>query len=546
MGMLRLLIISAFWLLIAAPSPAAASGDTELIGQLRERLEYQLAGVPLTVNGRPLQAVLALQDFYARRIYEPLWFHDGKLLGPARAIPALLASAEQDGLRPEDYAYATLKYAIAAYDNGRFPLAPAELELLLTDSVLSYASDMLRGRVWPATSYLGWESSARELDLTKYVQEALDAGSLVSSLQNLAPRHPHYLRLRELLARYRQIERDGGLKPVLPGETLKPGMRADRVSALRQRLAQSGDWTGPTPSPDPELFDAQLEAAVTHYQMRHGLEPDGIVGAATIESLGITAAQRIRTIELNMERWRWLPQDLGDHYITVNIAAFQMQLVEQGETRLAMPVVVGKRYHATPVFTGLLTYLVFSPYWNVPQSIAVNEILPALKRDPGYLARESMKVFRGWDQPEVPLDPWSIDWSGVATSRFPYRFRQEPGPQNALGEVKFMFPNKYNVYMHDTPAKTLFSRASRGFSHGCIRLKEPMQLAQYLLRDQSGWDERSIVEAARQRTEKTVRLQRSWPVHVLYWTAWVGPDGSINFRDDVYGRDKELAQVLYR
>ncbi|MGA8259316.1 MAG: L,D-transpeptidase family protein [Arenicellales bacterium] len=531
--------------LIAATSPTAANNNTELIRQLRERLESQLAGIPLTVNGRPLRAVPALQDLYARRIYEPLWFHDGKLLSAARAIPAFLASAQQDGLRPEDYGYTTLDHAIAAYDEGRLALAPADLELLLTDSVLSYASDMLRGRVRPDTSYPDWETAPRDFDLTKYLQDALDAGSMVSSLRNLAPHDPHYHRLRKLLARYRQVERDGGFSIVPPGEVLKPGMRTGRVSALRLRLVQSGDWIGPQLPPDPELFDAGLEAAVIRYQTRQGLEPDGIVGATTIESLGITAAQRILTIELNMERWRWLPQDLGDHYITVNIAAFQMQLVEQGETRLAMPVVVGKRYHATPVFTGLLTYLVFGPYWNVPQSIAVNEILPQLKRNPGYLEQESMEVFRGWDQPEVPLDPSSIDWSGVTTSNFPYRFRQKPGPQNALGQIKFMFPNKYNVYMHDTPAKALFSSASRDFSHGCIRLKEPMQLAQYLLRGQSGWDEQSVVEAARRATEQTVRLQQSWPVYVLYWTAWVGPEGGINFRKDVYGRDRLLAKSLY-
>jgi L,D-transpeptidase YcbB len=221
-----------------------------------------------------------------------------------------------------------------------------------------------------------------------------------------------------------------------------------------------------------------------------------------------------------------------------------MDLVEQGETRMSMPVVVGRRYHATPVFTGLMTYLVFSPYWNIPPGISSRVIIPNIRQDPEYLEREAIRVFRGWEQPATPVDPDSIDWSGMQGAG-PFRFRQDPGPANALGGVKFMFPNKYHVYMHDTPAKELFDRSSRDFSNGCIRLKEPLRLAEYLLQEQEGWDSRRIASAAQLGSEQTVRLSRSWPVHILYWTAWVGPDHDVNFRPDVYGRDERLAEVLY-
>lgn len=532
-------------LLLATVAPSFAISDTGLEEHLRLRLETQREGIPLTVDDRRLQAIDALQDFYAERIYEPVWFADGRLLAPARAVPRILESATRDGLRPDDYAYTRLKQVVAAYQEGRVPLPPVELELALTDAILSYAGDMLRGRVDPERLHRNWESAPRQLDLARFLSEALDAGQLVSSLQNLAPDHPDYHQLRNLLQRYRRIDRAGGLTTVASGETLKPGMRSGRIAALRRRLKQSGDLSAAERATGPELFDDALESAVKRYQTRHGLEPDGVVGPATLGSLAIPAAQRVRAIEINMERWRWLPQNLGDHFITVNIAGFEMKLVDKGKVRMSMPVVVGKPYHATPVFTELMTYLVFSPYWNIPTGIASRVIVPNIRRNPEYLEQESIKVFRGWEQPARELDPASIDWSQVEAGRSPYRFRQEPGPNNALGGVKFMFPNKYQVYMHDTPARELFEHTSRDFSNGCIRLKEPLRLAEYLLREHDGWDAQRITAAAQRGQEQTVRLTRAWPVHVLYWTVWVGADGEVNFRPDVYGRDAELGKALY-
>ncbi len=537
--------IAAVCILLAAAAPSGANSNADLSDRLRQRLEARHAGVPLTVDGDELRAVSALQDFYADRVYKPVWFGDDRLLSSARGVPELLASVVSDGLRPEDYGYSELSRAVDAYRASRRPLTPAELELKLTDSVLAYASDMLRGRVRPENVHSGWESAPRDMDLARYLQDALEDGRLLAALKRLAPQHVHYDRLRALLARYRQVERAGGLAAVPAGETLKPGMRAERVAALRRRLIQTGDLSEPAHGAGPDLFDAPLESAVKRYQARHGLDPDGVVGPVTLASLNVPLARRIRTIELNMERWRWLPQDLGERFIAVNIAGFQLGVIEHGEVTMLMPVVVGKRYHATPVFSGTMTYLVFSPYWNVPQSIAVNEILPKLREDPSYLERESMQVFRGWEQPITPLNPAAIDWDRVSARNFPYRFRQLPGPDNALGRVKFMFPNKYSVYLHDTPAQALFSRASRDFSHGCIRVSEPMKLAEHLLRDKPGWDADRIAAAANRGVEQSVPLATPWPVHVLYWTAWVGSEGEVNFRDDVYGRDDQLAEALY-
>lgn len=525
-----LIIAAAACLLLTTPSRADAPPD--LSDRIRQSLDAP-------------EAVTPLQQFYSRRMYEPVWFGEGGLLGIAGTLPDLFASTVNDGLRPEDYDYTALRRAITAYQAGLRPMPPVELELALTDAVLTYASDMLRGRVRPEELYANWESAPRELNLARYLQDALDADRLIPSLRGLAPRHAHYHRLRELLSRYRLLALRGGPETVPPGDTLKIGMRSPRVAALRRRLAEIGDLAAADNEAAPDLFDAELESALKRYQTRHGLEPDGVAGPLTLGSLNVPLAQRIRTIELNMERWRWLPRDLGDRFITVNIAGFQLYVVEQDEVTMTMPVVVGKRYHATPVFSDSMTYLVFSPYWNVPRSIAVNEMLPKLRENPSYLEQESMQVFRGWEQPVRPLDPAAIDWSSVDPANFPYRFRQLPGPHNALGRVKFIFPNKFSVYLHDTPAKGLFSRAARDFSHGCIRVSRPMELAEYLLSDQPDWDAERIARAADRGVEQSVPLASPWPVHVLYWTSWVGPEGEVHFRADVYGRDKQLAEALY-
>ena len=253
--------------------------------------------------------------------------------------------------------------------------------------------------------------------------------------------------------------------------------------------------------------------------------------------------ERIAQIRINLERWRWLPVDLGERHIVVNIAGFRLFVVDSGRTVMTMRAIVGRPYRNTPIFTDVMTYLVFSPYWHVPSGIAGRDILPKIQKDAGYLRANGFQVFRGWDS-DRPIDPGTVAWASLTRANLPYRFRQDPGPQNALGRVKFMFPNDFSVYLHDTPSRDLFNETSRAFSSGCVRVEQPADLAMYLLNDPVGWDRHAIDSAMNQRRERTVRLRASMPVHLLYWTAWAGDDGTLEFPIDIYGRDARLRRAL--
>ncbi|MGH7539366.1 MAG: L,D-transpeptidase family protein, partial [Gemmatimonadota bacterium] len=284
--------------------------------------------------------------------------------------------------------------------------------------------------------------------------------------------------------------------------------------------------------------------AVLRFQGRHGLDADGVVGGSTIAALNVPAEDRASQIEVNLERWRWLPADLGSRHIEVNIAGFGVEVVDRGRPVLRLRAIVGRHYTQTPSFSATLRYLVFAPFWHVPWSIAVREEFPRFQRDPGLLAAERFMLIDR--ETNEPVDPTTVEWAASTPAQLAarYRLRQSPGSRNALGRVKFMFPNPFDVYLHDTPGRELFARTTRAFSHGCIRVERPLDLAAFLLESQ-GWTRERILGAAEGTEETTVVLDRPLPVHVLYWTAWIDPaEGTLHFREDVYGRDERVLQAL--
>jgi murein L,D-transpeptidase YcbB/YkuD len=355
------------------------------------------------------------------------------------------------------------------------------------------------------------------------------------------PQIPEYAALKNALQKYRQVAKRGGWPVIPPGELLKLGVRDARVVFLRGRLAATDGAPPIAAGGDETLFDEELAKALKLFQSRHGLEPDAVAGQNTLFQLNIPAAERVQQIVANMERWRWMPEQLGQHYVIVNIAGFELKRVRIGAVEERMRVVVGKPYRRTPVFSEEMKYLEINPYWNVPHSIATREELPKLQEDPGARAAAGFEAVRG----DEVVDVRSIDWSKYSTANFPFRLRQKPGPNNALGRIKFMFPNRFNVYLHDTPSRSLFERAQRAFSHGCIRLARPIDLAEQILTQKPDWP-RSRIEQVLASGERTnVGLHQPIPVHITYATAWLRADQTMHFAPDIYKRDEHLRRALF-
>ncbi|MGW8369195.1 MAG: L,D-transpeptidase family protein [Gammaproteobacteria bacterium] len=355
------------------------------------------------------------------------------------------------------------------------------------------------------------------------------------------PNQPDYYLLVDRLATLRQIRDRGGWPGVDEGPALRFGDSDPRVAQIAARLSISGDLE---PGFAGDEFDEMLETAVERFQSRHGLTVDGVVGRASVAALNVPVQDRINQIIVNLERWRWLPESLGERYIIVNIAGFRLDVFENGHSIMDMRVVVGRPYRRTPVFSETIRYLELNPSWEVPMRIATQDKLPLIKADPSYITSQGFRLLRGWGADEQTIDPFSIDWSTVTARNFDYRLRQTPGPMNALGQVKFMFPNKFSVYLHDTPSRELFGEDVRAFSSGCIRLSQPIDLAELLLADDPSWSRAAIDRALADGRERNVTLPRPMPVHLLYWTVWVDQDGVLQFRDDIYGRDPAVLREL--
>jgi len=546
-----IVVIAVLWAcastsLQTAPAQSLSDQVSEL---LRTRIET--AGIPpkIAVAEELIHASVMLPRFYEQRTYRPAWSGEDGPLPHVDVLIKAIGEADREGLRPDDYHLAeievTLKEVHQNQENEK-PLNPrrlVDLDLLLTDAFLIYGSHLLAGRINPETIDAEWHANRRDADLAQVLQTALNSSQIEEALKSLLPAQPGYANLKQALTRYRGIAAKGGWPIVPNGLNMQKGDRGERVLALRNRLIATSDLDQ-RPYNNTDLFDDSLEEAVRRFQRRHGLDIDGIVGPLTLAALNVPVEERVCQIEVNMERWRWLPQNLGQRYVLINIANFELDVVENGLLVMTMRVVVGRDYRRTPVFSDKMTYLVLSPYWHVPPKLAIQDKLPLIRKNPDYLVKENIRVFQGWGAETKEIDPTSVDWSKVTAKNFNYRLRQEPGPQNALGRVKFMFPNKFDVYLHDTPSRELFAKTVRTFSSGCIRIEKPIELAEYLLAGDPKRTRAAILAGIDKRVEQTVRLPEPMPIHLLYWTAWADQDGSVQFRNDIYGRDKLLDEAL--
>jgi murein L,D-transpeptidase YcbB/YkuD len=489
-----------------------------------ETLPKALAGFELDRRG--------LHIFYRAHGHEPLWIDANGIRPEARQLLDELKQAGEEGLNPADYHVEAIETAMRKARIGGVE-DPAILELMLSQAYVDYARDLRQGRISRRAIYSEASMLPPPMTTAAVLDDAADAPSLEDHIDSLDELNPIYAGLRAALAKLR-----GGTGPtpvtIPAGPTLKPGDRDPRVAALRQRLKLPAGGS-------PDVYGPDVVGAVQAFQRSKGLRADGILGPGTLAYLNAKPGNQAAVIIANMERARWLPADLGDKYLLVDTAGFVLRMYENGRQADIMRIVVGKEQQRTPLMVEQMEYIEANPCWNVPQSIIEAEIAPkVLAQGPGYLASQNMEVNLSWEMDAPAIDPSEVDWAAAQAGIVEFRVRQRPGPKNSLGLVKFMFPNEHDVYLHDTPADHLFAKELRVFSHGCVRVERPFDLAAWVL----GGDIAPVRDAIASGETAQIQLPKKLPVYITYFTAWPRGDGTVEFRPDIYGRDRAMIGQL--
>ena len=499
-------------------------------------------GELVEIESEKIYATSILEEFYQQMGYAPAW-KDFEAL--QQAIQALEGSYD-DGLLPVDYHVDVLSSIVDKIEDTKDQGAVnyewvAKFDLLMTDAILLYAFHLMDGKIDPHSLDVQWNFGYAELPGGdgKALAEAIQNRTLLQELHALRPDIPSYSSLMRELAEYRIIAENGGWGTVEASGKIDPGDNDSRIPQIRRRLEITGDLSDLN-NMNSDEYNQTLEIDVKYFQERHGLEADGVIGKASFAAMNVPVEEKIDLIRINLERFRWVVHSLTDYYIVVNIAHYRAYVVKNNEIVFETKVQVGTDLNKTPVFKSQLQYIEFNPTWTVPRSIIVNEMIPKIKQGPKYLTDRNMVLLDGSGS-VVPMS--SVDFDAVSGNNFPYSVRQEPGPGNALGQVKFIFPNQYAVYLHDTPSKYLFDKANRSFSHGCIRTQNPIDLAEVLL-EGSKWDKQKITEIL--DSKLTTRALFDEPIDVLlfYWTAGLYQQKSVFFYPDIYDRDALVLKKL--
>jgi L,D-transpeptidase YcbB len=544
----RFLVAGALALALSSPAVAqpgaAGSNPTLPADALAVRHFLDAHGTPpgSGKDGRANMLWQVVRAFYEKRACQPAWLRGGTLSPQGRRVLQLLAAAPREGLDSSRYALpltVSTNALRASASGGETPTLSARdlggLEVSMSYALLRLAADLVQGQVDPRGSLILWVHTPRALDPTVILDAAAASERPDEVVTGLRPGHSQYPLLVRALEQHRAIAAAGGWGTVPGGWSVRPGGRHAHVPALRRRLAASGDLSRAVTHGSGTVLDPPLAAAVRRFEARHSLKPDGRVDAELLSMLNVPVEERIEQIELNLERWRWQPPPRARE-VLVNVPTFELHAYAAGQERLAMKVVTGQPDSPTPIFTRDMTTVVFSPYWNVPTNILRNEVLPAALRSGGsYLGRQNMEVVR--DGRVVPASLGNLRASGT-------QIRQRPGWGNSLGLVKFAFPNPFDVYLHDTNAKGLFARVRRAFSHGCVRVEKPADLARFVFEGEPRWSDKAITAAMRSGSERHVALPVPLGVTIAYFTTWVDADGTVRFAPDVYRHDRSQRLLL--
>ena len=521
---LKLFFIPAISLVLVASGVQAANLNEEIKANIDCLKREQTF-----VGGGTVFNISELQKAYLHDHYAPYWVKTKQING----FVSQLEHCDADGLQPTDYHLKRIKTLLSSrnvHDRAR-------LDILLSDAFLLYVSHIQTGKTDPVKIDPQWHVTLNEKNPLNYLYR-LSRTTIKEVYAELISMLPYYHGLKYQLQRYRTMEANGGWQPIPDGKMLTPGMSGDRVAMVRRRLAVTGDYSG-LPVADSAFYDNTLKAAVISYQKRNGLDASGNIGPQTLGEMNVPVEDRIKQIQVNMERLRWLPQRLPSYYLLVTISDYSLSVFDNYQETGTYPVIVGRSYRQTPVFHSTMRYLVFNPFWTIPSTILKNDILPEVQKNPDYLNEKHITVT---DAAGKTLDSRHIDWNDERVSGYVYR--QAPGEDNSLGVVKFIFPNPYDVYLHDTPHRELFERSQRTFSSGCIRVEHPLALAAYLLRNQDDWNQEKIEQTVASGQTTKVVLKKQPEVYLLYLTAWTDTKGNMQFRDDIYHRDTRVYQGL--
>lgn len=520
---------------------AAATLADESQNALRQQLAALEAGEPLVVADVPVPAGALLPAVYARLEYRPAW-ND---LGRVEALRDAVRTADLHGLETGDYRLPAIDIVADAL-RARAPLPAAEqarLDIALTDSFARLLTHLRHGKVDPLRVHADWNiggGAAAPEELAGELAAALQSGDIRGLVDRAIPAYPPYQRLVKALADYRQLLQKGKAWPtVTPGETLRPGEQGSRVREVRARLKATGEL--PAGAPMTDLFDPQLAEAVKRFQAHHALTADGAIGQKTLAAMNTSIASRVDQIRVNLERMRWALHALQGTYVVVDIAGYDVTFVRDGKVVWEGRAQVGQPLRMTPVLRSSFTNIVLNPNWTVPPTVLDKDIIPAARRDPEVVYKKGLRIL---DRDHNELDPYEINWEQYSGRNFPYLLRQDPGDGNSLGRIKFNFPNKHAVYMHDTPKKSWFDRSERAFSSGCIRVDKPLELAELLLDDPKRWTQAQVEEAIGRGSTRTLVLRKPVPVLILYWTVDVDDQGQVRFKPDIYNKDRIVLDEL--